>query len=236
MCFSYADGGVVITYRLTCFVNTKRRNALLELQPMNKPSSSRRRRTNNPLQMRERILDSAYACFVAQGYHISSTQDILAAAQITAGALHHHFASKKMLGLAVINERVAQAVRNTWITPLENAQSAISGTLTAIKSISKELKSNGAVRGCPLNNLAMELSFIDNEFRHAAQNIYSGWIAALTTRIRIDQKSGWRRDLDPVACANFIIAAYSGAMAMAKAQQSERPLVQVTKMLETLLS
>lgn len=195
-----------------------------------------RRRINNPTAMRDRILDAAYHCFVEQGYHASATQDILAAAGVTSGALHHHFPTKKQLGLAVIRERVGRAVEEAWIAPVEAADSAIKGALTAMARIGRELKANGQVRGCPLNNLAMELSYVDPEFRAAAQEIFGRWTHTLAVRLRADQKNGWRPDLDPAAVANLLVAAYSGAMAMAKAEQSERPLIAARKLLEAQLA
>jgi TetR/AcrR family transcriptional repressor of nem operon len=185
--------------------------------------------------MRERILDAAYTCFVEQGYHATTTHDVLAAAQVTGGALHHHFPTKKKLGLDVINERVARTVQDNWITPVQNAERAVKGALAVIGRIGKELKSNGKVRGCPLNNLAMELSYADADFRVATQEIFSRWTHAIATRIRADQKAGWRPDLDASACACLLVATYSGAMAMAKAEQSERPLMVARKMLEVQL-
>lgn len=191
-----------------------------------------RRRVNNPEAMRERVLDAAYHCFVERGYHATATQDILAAAGVTSGALHHHFPTKKQLGLAVIGERVARAVEEAWIAPVERADLAIKGALAAMARIGRELKANGKVRGCPLNNLAMELAYADPEFRTAAQEIFGRWTAALAARLRADQKRGWRPELDPAAVANLLVAAYSGAMAMAKAEQSERPLTAARKLLE----
>jgi AcrR family transcriptional regulator len=45
------------------------------------------------------------------------------AAAVSGGALHHHFSTKQSLALAVFEERVAPAVRETWIDPVRTADS-----------------------------------------------------------------------------------------------------------------
>jgi AcrR family transcriptional regulator len=192
-------------------------------------------RKNDPTAMRERILDAAMQLFSTRGYENTSTQNILAAAGVTSGALHHHFPTKKRLGLAVISERVDREVETLWIIPTENSAS-IRGAIDIIDSIAAGLRRRGEVRGCPLSNLAVELSYVEPDFRAPAQAIFNKWVFALTSRIRADQRAGWRPDLDASACANLIVAAYSGAMSMAKAEQSPRPLTETSQMLSALLA
>ena len=68
-------------------------------------SERTRTRTNNPASTRSRVLDAAVALFQLKGYTATSIQDVMHAADVTSGALHHHYRSKKDLGLAVIRER-----------------------------------------------------------------------------------------------------------------------------------
>lgn len=203
---------------------------ILGMPKRKKPSHQR---SNDPEGKRNHILDVACSLFVTVGYHATGMQDVLAAAKVTSGALHHHFPTKKQLGLAAIKERVAATVASTWITPIGDADLAIQGALSVMRGIAGDLRKQGEVRGCPLNNLALELAYADPEFRVAIQDIFDEWTSAIAVRIRRDQKAGWRKDIDPVACANFIVSAYSGAMALSKAEQSEKPLVSTIKMLKS---
>ena len=82
-----------------------------------------RLRTNDPAGMRARILDAAAALFQTKGYHDSSVQDVKRAAGVSSGAFHHHFESKKALGLAVVKERDADAHEAAWLAPLAAAPS-----------------------------------------------------------------------------------------------------------------
>jgi AcrR family transcriptional regulator len=184
----------------------------------------RRGRSNDPEAMRRRVLDVAAAAFQKRGYHSTSTHDIMREAGVTGGALHHHFPTKKALGLAVIRDRVAQAVEQTWIEPMRTAPTAAAGIGEVFEQIAATIDARGTVLGCPLNNLALELSLVDREFQHAVQTVFERWQTTIAEKLRADRAGGALKDVDPEDLATFIVAAYSGAMAMAKAQQSSKPL------------
>jgi AcrR family transcriptional regulator len=181
--------------------------------------SRRQKRTNDPEGMRNKVLDVAEAAFQARGYHASSLGDLMAAAGVTGGALHHHFPTKKALALAVIEERVAGAVEETWIVPLLAAGSAREGVRTVFGAVATELEQQGFVRGCPLNNLAHELSLADPDFRSALAGIFATWRQAIADKIRADQQAGKEQGTDPQRFAALTVATYSGAMSMAKTAQ-----------------
>ena len=187
-------------------------------------SRGRRGRSNDPEAMRRRVLDAAAAAFQARGYHSTSTHDIMREAGVTGGALHHHFSTKKALGLAVIRDRVGQAVEETWIKPIRTAPTAAAGIRRVFEQIAATIDARGTVLGCPLNNLALELSLADPEFQHVVENVFERWQTAIAEKLRADHAAGALKNVDPDDLATFIVAAYSGAMAMAKAKQSSEPL------------
>jgi AcrR family transcriptional regulator len=201
---------------------------------MTQDNTDRPRRTNNPQAMRGKILDVAADLFQRQGYNATSVQDVVRVAATTGGALHHHFPTKKALGLAVIAERVAPEVDETAIRPVATASSAAAGIRNVFNGVADTLERNRAVTGCPLNNLALELSLADADFREAVNGVFERWRLALSLRLHSD-----RPDMDVSRAhdlATLIVASYSGAMAMAKASQSAEPLRACAVQLETLMS
>jgi len=177
-------------------------------------------RTNDPAGVRKRILDATADAFQKRGYHSTSTHDIVRAAGVTAGALHHHFPTKKVLALNVIEERVAQAVDKHWLEPVRSAHGAEEGIRTAFEQIASALDRSKTILGCPLNNLALELCAADSEFREAIERIYDNWRKVIADKLRADFDGAFDAD----ALATFVIASYSGAIAQAKAKQSTAPL------------
>lgn len=178
-----------------------------------------RKRINDPEGMRNKVLDVAEESFQARGYHASSLGDLMAAAGVSGGALHHHFPTKKALALAVIDERVASAVEETWIAPVLAAASVRAGVRAVFEAVAVELEQQGFVRGCPLNNLAHELSLADPDFRIALAAIFSAWRQAIADKTRADQRAGREQGTDPQRFAALTVATYSGAMSMAKTAQ-----------------
>ncbi|PMB28130.1 hypothetical protein CEN47_14340, partial [Fischerella thermalis CCMEE 5319] len=65
--------------------------------------------TNEPTRKGEqtlsRILNAAYALFMAQGYHGTSMRQIAQRAGLTLGGVYTHFASKEEIWKAVLFER-----------------------------------------------------------------------------------------------------------------------------------
>jgi AcrR family transcriptional regulator len=192
-----------------------------------------RRRTNDPEAMRGRILDAAADLFQRNGFHDTSVQDILGAASVTSGALHHHFPSKKQLGLAVVNDRVAAEVQATWIEPVQTAQDAVTGIRAAFTASADALRDQGFVRGCPLNNLAIELAFADPDFRRALDTVFDRWRHAISIRLR--EGSDGAGEAYAEELATLVVASYSGAMTMAKAKQTPEPLYKALRGVERLL-
>ncbi len=181
-------------------------------------------RSNDPAAMKAKILDVAARAFHRRGYHATSMHDILAETGTSGGATYHHFPSKKALGLAVIRERVAAAVDQTWLAPLRTAASAADAITAIFADLTAELDERGSVTGCPLNNLALELAFSDPEFRAEVDRVFDDWRRVLADRLRADQLAGQLELDDPDGFATFVVAAYSGAMTLAKTSQTSAPL------------
>jgi AcrR family transcriptional regulator len=184
-----------------------------------------RTRANDPEGLRERVLDAAAALFQSHGYAATGIQELFRAAGVTSGAFYHHFESKKQLGLAVVRERVASAVEDTWLAPMRDARSTLDGITAVFTAIARELEGNRAVRGCPANNLTLELAYADPDFRRELKVVFDRWRGVLAAKLADDMARRLVRKRDPDALAAYVVSVYSGAMALAKVEQRAAPLV-----------
>jgi AcrR family transcriptional regulator len=191
---------------------------------MNSRSTRRKQRTNDPDALRGRILDVAADAFQSRGYNATSMHDIVRAARATGGAMYHHFPSKKGLGIAVIRERVAPAIEQMWIMPMQSASSTLDGVLTVFAEVIASLDHRRIVSGCQISNLALELALADDDFRVALNVVFNRWRNAIADRVRAEQTTGSLDDTDADELATLIVASYSGAMAIAKTAQDSAPL------------
>ena len=75
--------------------------------------TTRKSNAERSAQMRDKLLATARTLFIQDGYVDTSTPDIVKTAEVTRGALYHHFEDKKALFEAVIrqeNATVAQEI------------------------------------------------------------------------------------------------------------------------------
>jgi AcrR family transcriptional regulator len=176
---------------------------------------------------RQTLLEAAFSEIHQQGFQAASINAILHKSGVTKGALYHHFKSKNELGYAVLDEWIQPYLISTWIEPLQN-QSA--PPLERLKQTIKRAGANlddAAIRlGCPLNNLAQEMSPIDEAFRHRTDRLYQSWQDSIAATLAEAQRHGvLRNDLNPADTALFILAAMEGCMSIAKSAQSRQLLL-----------
>jgi AcrR family transcriptional regulator len=135
--------------------------------------------------------------------------------------VYHYFPTKKSLALAVIRERVTANLAETWIEPVCRASSAAQGILAVFDAVAKSI-GDQTVLGCPVNNLALELSLADPDFQHALREVF--WEKAIADRLREESASQKCETNDSAGLATLVVAVFSGAMSLAKAAQSTVPL------------
>jgi TetR/AcrR family transcriptional regulator, transcriptional repressor for nem operon len=179
-----------------------------------------KRKSRDPERTRERLLKAGFREVYRSGFQSASIDTILAAANVTKGALYYHFESKEALGHAIIDEVVATFARDRWLLPLQRSEDkdpidALIDIVQAIPARPRDLKG-----GCPLVNLAQEMSQLDEKFRKRLETLFHAWQGGVATALRRGQSQGTvRRDLIPDETASFLIAMVEGYEVLAKNAQ-----------------
>jgi AcrR family transcriptional regulator len=177
----------------------------------------------NPQRTRARLLQAAFQETYRSGFRGTDLDTILNTAGVTKGALYHHFDSKEALGYALVDEVIGGMIREKWFRPLQNAENPIDALVGVVRSTS--LKPEHVRCGCPLNNLAQEMSPLDEGFRKRLARIFDEWHSGMAAALREGQKRGVvRRDVDPGEAATFLMAANEGCWSLAKNSQDVRVL------------
>jgi len=175
----------------------------------------RKKRTRDPERTRKLLLQAAFREIHKSGFHNADLDTILAATGVTKGALYHHFDSKKALGYAIVEEVIAVSLRDKWLRPFGSGADPIDTLIGIVQATSLRLEVVRA--GCPLNNLAQEMSQRDERFRRHLANVFHDWQEGTATALRRGQSEGTvRRDLDARETASFLIAMYEGYVMLAK--------------------
>jgi len=134
--------------------------------------------------------------------------------------LYHHFGSKEALGYAIVEEIIAPDSRGQWLRPLQKCKDPIDALIGIVQGLVRPEFVRG---GCPLLNLAQEMSPLDAGFRKRLATIFRNWQDGVAAALLDGQKHGRvRREVDPAETAGFLIAMVEGYGSLAKNAQDPR--------------
>src|SRR5580700_9699006 len=170
---------------------------------------------------RERLLQAAFREVHRSGFQSASIDAILAATDVTKGALYYHFESKEALGYAVVEEKIAKLVHDRWLRPMRGEGEAIDILIGVVRRIPDSPQDVRA--GCPLLLLSQEMSPLDEQFRKRLQRIFLDWQEGVATLLQRGKSQGTvRSDLNPAEAASFLIATVEGYGTLAKNAQDPK--------------
>ena len=183
-------------------------------------------RTRAPEATRERLVTAAFEEIHRHGYQGAGLDTILANAGVTKGALYHHFADKADLAYAVIDEVIRGLTLTRWTDPLGSHEGdPISGIQLVLDVVASEFCDERFVDkvelGCPLNNIAQEMSPLDERFRRRVAVVFETWIEAFAQALERGRADGSvRRDVDARKVATFVVSSIEGSFGLAKNAKS----------------
>lgn len=178
----------------------------------------------NPEATRKVLLESAFRVVYEKGFKAASLNDILAETGLTKGALYHHFPNKQALGLALLGS-IETSVEALWLQHLAVCDDPLDCLRSTLEDAVAQLSEEELVLGCPLNNLAQEMSNLDEAFRQRVVAIYARWQEGVEQALVRGQHAGQvNPDLDPGAVAAFYVASLAGGRGLAKTTRSAEVL------------
>ena len=195
-----------------------------------------KRRSRDPDVTRDKLLKAAFEEIYRRGFQAASLDTILAKAGVTKGALYHHFPDKASLGYAVVDEVVKGLLLERWgvLEPLSG------DPVTALQRILRRRATSLTTRevelGCPLNNLAQEMSPLDQRFRRGVNATFDIWTDAVAKDLARGQAHGTvRKEVDARKIAAFVVASIEGSFGLAKGAQSAAMLRSNLEVLSSFL-
>ena len=178
-------------------------------------------------ETRAKILMAAFEEIYQCGFQAASLNNILKNTNITKGALYHHFKNKMELGYAVVDEVIYSMLKENWIDPLTKTDDPISVLQEIIAEASEQMTEEDVRLGCPLNNLAQEMSPIDVDFHKHITAVYSEWQNAIKEACERGKIAGnLRKEADCGQLVILFVATLEGCLGFAKSTQSLEILIQ----------
>jgi len=167
---------------------------------------------------RDQILDAAARLIHLRGYHGTSLDDVLRESGVGKGNFYYYFRSKEDLGFAIIDRVVERFLERTLEPAFDDLTADPLDQVRAFLDRLLEVqRQRNCVGGCPMGNLASELSDVHEGFRQRLADIFERWRVMLARTLERGRESGrLRADLDAASAAGFVVAALEGAILMAK--------------------
>ncbi len=152
------------------------------------------------------------------GYRGTSLDDVLRESGVGKGNFYYYFKSKEELGYAILDRIVRGFIERTLepsfadpsLPPLDRIHRFLDGVL-------ETQRQRNCVGGCPMGNLASELSDVHEGFRRRLAEIFTRWRERLTEALRDAQSDGSLAPAcDATRLAQFLVASLEGAILMTK--------------------
>jgi len=167
---------------------------------------------------RDQILDAATRLIHLKGYQPTSLDDVLRESGVGKGNFYYYFKSKEDLGHAIIDRLVRGFVERT-LEPIFSDMSLgpVAQLHAFLDRVLEAQRQRNCVGGCPMGNLASELSDVHEGFRQRLAGIFLQWRSTLTEALNRARAGGiLRSDCDPVGLAQFVVATLEGGILLAK--------------------
>jgi AcrR family transcriptional regulator len=174
---------------------------------------------------REKLLEAACTTFGQKGYQATSVDDLLGAAKVSPSNFYYHFKSKEELAYEVL-DRTFDAVRRELAPVFVNRQlSAVAKLEHLHRHFVKEMSDRCCCGGCPLGNLAQELSDSHPGFRKRLAAFFEECMEGFAGIVRQGVEAGeFRRNLDPRAASYLLFGSIEGLILLSKSLKDTAPL------------
>lgn len=154
------------------------------------------------------------------GFKAASLSKILEKAEVSKGALYHHFVNKQALGYAVFDEIYAEQYLSHWRTALSHYD-MVEGIRLMLASFEEHCSVMDIEQGCPVNSVSQEMSATDEGFQQCTSKMYKTHCDLLMTAIELGiEKKQLKPDLKVEQTAWFIISSFQGIPSIVKSCRS----------------
>jgi TetR/AcrR family transcriptional repressor of lmrAB and yxaGH operons len=184
-----------------------------------------------PDRSRAALIESAALLFRRQGFAATGVNQILAAADVKAGSLYHHFPAGKAELAATVVDVVGGDITRLLRTFLDSERPPADGVATWIDMLAANLAGDQR-DGCPVEPIATEAVHASEQVRDASARAFAGWCSAVTDRLITD---GWPAERAGQT-AQAVISLIEGALILSRIAGNRSALDAAKIASRTLLS
>ena len=171
---------------------------------------------------RQRLIEAARELFLSKGYEASSVADVLARAEVNSGSLYYFFKTKEQLLLAVLDEYVDLLEPMVLRPAFERVNDPLDRVFAVLAGYRQMLVMSDCRLGCPIGNLALEMSEKSEAVREKIALNFRNWRKAIRQCL-VDARDRLPPNLDRHKLAAFILTVMEGGVMQARVHRSLEP-------------
>ncbi|MFF3174905.1 TetR/AcrR family transcriptional regulator [Streptomyces sp. NPDC057900] len=179
-------------------------------------------------ETRARLLDATQELIESGGYYGAGLNRVIAVSGTPRGSLYFHFPEGKdqMVGESV--RRAGRTIADALGGLAASEPPAAEFVAGMLSYLGDRLEASDWHKGCPVAAVALETAATNDALQEACSDVYGSWEDALRTQLAD------RPDADDLAVT--ILALIEGALLLARAHRSRKPLDSVARQVGALLS
>jgi len=179
---------------------------------------------------RARLIEAARQLFLVNGYEGTGISEILCETGINSGSLYYFFKKKEDLLLAVLDQYI-KLLHPMVIDPVFDRETdPIERVFGVLQGYREMLTMTDCRMGCPIGNLALEMSEKSETVREKIATNFDNWRIAIR-KCLIDAADRLPAETDPDQLSTFILTVMEGAVMQARAHRSLKPFDDSIEML-----
>lgn len=164
---------------------------------------------------RQRIVMTAMELFWEKGFQSTSIADILSRTQVHSGSLYHFFPGKQDV-LAAVLEAYRDGIEEWLLKPAwSGVDDPVERVFALLNGYRTQLVTTDCTYGCPIGNLALEISEPDPRIRELLAINFANWTRAIENCL-IAAGDRLPRGLDRRRLAEFTLTVMEGAIMQAR--------------------
>ena len=163
--------------------------------------------------------------FFEQGYASTGIAQILKVSGVNSGSLYHFFPSKEDLLAAVLKKYKTMLEPRVLAPAFQRITDPIERVFAVLDGYRRLLQATDFGLGCPIGNLALEISNSHPQVRKLVVENFEAWTNAIS-RLISDAAGRLPAGVDPEALAKLVLATMEGAVMLARAYRSFEPFDQ----------
>ncbi len=171
---------------------------------------------------RDRLIEAARRLFWEKGYTATGIAEIVHAAGARSGSLYYFFPTKEDL-LRVVLETYQELLKPFVVQPVfERVHDPIERIFGLLDGYREQLLATKYQRGCPIGNLALEISNDLPAARELVAANFSAWQRVIESCLE-DAAGRLPAGFDRKQAALFVLATMEGAVMLARTYRSLQP-------------